>query len=119
MENATTFYERLELAMKRAKCNRETLRKATGITSASLRQLKLGGPDALARADRCIRAATFLRVNPAWLILGEGEMELAPGAWPFDNITPAQWEAIPPDSRRILQDVIRVYANRVVRRGTK
>lgn len=84
-----------------------------GVTEAALRGLKRTRGQA--RADNAMRAADYLRVNAHWLILGEGEMLGAGAAWPFENITPAQWHALPVDVRMsvtvLLTHLVRTHSH--------
>jgi hypothetical protein len=105
-----TFYQRLKIALAHARRHPRDVADAMEVTEAALHGLRR--TNGQARADNAMRAADFLRVHPRWLILGEGQMlETKDKAWPFDDVTPAQWRAIPAELRSALEALVRAYVD--------
>ena len=69
-----TLAERVRRAMAHRGCDAAELAKAAGIKAPSVHGW-LNGSSKSMMASPCIRAATYMGVNPLWLAEGTGQMQ--------------------------------------------
>lgn len=83
MQEESTFAARLAIAMKMAGLNQPQLGRLVGVTKATIGQAVNGQTKELSAAN-CMKVARACRVDPYWLVLGDGvpRYPLGPGQYP-------------------------------------
>jgi transcriptional regulator with XRE-family HTH domain len=71
-----TFGERLQFALDSRGMIQNDLAKKLGVTRSSISQICSGSTKRI-NAEHALEISKLLNVNPFWLVLGEGSMELS------------------------------------------
>lgn len=116
MPAPTSLARRLELCLEATGRTKAELARACKVKPSSVSEWFSGESKSL-RGTSALRAAEFFGVNALWLALGEGPqrppespqrpstLNVHPHArepssdWPFRNISPARWFALPVQDR--------------------
>ena len=108
-----TFGSRLRHARMLRRLTQKELADACGLSQGSIGNYESGSRR---NPKDVFRIAEALNIEPAWLAMGTGPMELAPMlladvpassiAWPFPGIDPERVWALQPGQRRKLADAL-------------
>lgn len=87
----SSYGDRLQEAMKKAKADRKALAAELGMSVQAVGQVITGGRSGEQpfNSENSSKAARFLRVDPHWLATGEGKMT-SEYVWPFVVLKPDQ-----------------------------
>ncbi|HET8694984.1 MAG TPA: helix-turn-helix transcriptional regulator [Aquabacterium sp.] len=110
------FGERLASAMAKHKPKKVEIQELADVCGVSYQAVKkwLGSPNAVLSAAFAMKAAKYLDVNVAWLVLGEGPMAgevKANAAWCLEDVDEAAYNKLSPTQKGAAMKAMRDEIN--------